>query len=661
MGIRNYVLCVLFVINNIFKVSGSGTENVCVNNETGKLVFGMDCTSSTQCITEYCYNTKCACPTGKSYDACNARCTTENEYTISFDDMPPGSLYNWTFTAPMYTYVTLVLCYIDLNPSNCQNNYVYVTDNINNVIASEYICLKNTSSALYFASRKNVISINYKLTDSGYRGFRGSYSVRDNNTVLTDTSGYIMNPGYPYGYLENCYYTWHISAKSGHFVSLSLLYLDLETNYDRLIVYDGPNTFSSPIYNYSGYNNGTQKNLTSTSNNMFIVFTSDSSYSGHGFFALFVTLGQAYGHVCNSTHRCSDDLDCLGGICSCNVSFYYDITTGHCTKPLLHGAMCVPSINNMCATDFTCSTDRMNTTRCLCSSDQYEKLGTCYWDSDLKATVSSKTFPSVIYLNWTTMSERSDLTYIVTWESSWLSSDSGHVTSSLKEVYVTGLTPQQNYTFTITSVLPSDSFYDSKSIQTTYIVSTELDGLTECKNTSQCNDTISCGNGTSISSNIASNISQASVAGNSQDKEDTIQIVLIVVAAVGWFVALTALVTVIIVCLRTKQNKGSQAIEETNKERNKESVMSLNDILSKQSSAATKNEYKPMSESTQALTEDAIYINGREVHLKKQPVLHLDTSRESNQHPTDNDNNVYDEVMSPFSKRTHETNIYNNC
>ncbi|KAK0052648.1 cubilin-like isoform X1, partial [Biomphalaria pfeifferi] len=529
MGIRNYVLCVLFVINSIFKVSGSGV-----------------------------------------------RARRESLTTHVMPDAP-----------------------------------------------------QNTSSALYFASRKNVISINYKLTDSGYRDFRGSYSVRGYNTVLTDTSGYIMNPGYPYEYLENCYYTWHISAKSGHLVSLSLLYLDLETNYDRLIVYDGPNTFSSRIYDYSGYNNGTKKDLTSTSNNMFIVFTSDLSNSGHGFLALFVTQGQEYGNVCNSTHKCSDDLDCLGGVCSCNMSLRYDITTRHCTEPLLHGAMCVPSINNMCATGFTCLTDRMNTTRCLCSSNQYEKLGSCYWDSDLKATVSSKSFPSAIYLNWTTMSERCDLTYTVAWESSWLSSDSGHVTSSLKGVYVTGLTPQQNYTFTITSVLPSDSFYDSKSIQTTYIVST--DGLTECKNNSQCNDT---------------NISLASVA----DKEDTIKIVLIVVAAVGWFVALTALVTVIIVCLRTKQNKGSQAIEETKKQRNEEAVLALNDILSKQSSTATKNEYNPMSESTQALTEDEIYINEREVHLKKQPVLHLDTNRESNHHPTDNDNNVYDEVMSPFAK-----------
>uniref|UniRef100_A0A2C9L0S9 CUB domain-containing protein n=1 Tax=Biomphalaria glabrata TaxID=6526 RepID=A0A2C9L0S9_BIOGL len=634
MRIIKCTLCLLFVVFNSAKVSVTGADNVCANNTTGKLEFGMDCTTNTQCTTDLCRYTRCSCPVGTSYDSCSAKCTPRNEYMISSLDLPIGNHYDWTFIGPVGSYVTLVLYDVDFNTNNCQNNFIHVTSMYDTFLIN--FCAKNDTTVRYFASRNNVMGFTYRLTDSGYRGFRGMYFMQSNHNILTNSSGYIISPGFPNGCFDHLNITWHISAKAGHFVSLRLLEINNPEMYDLVYVFDGPSILSKQIFNFTG-TNFTRRNLTSTTNNMLIMFRSYISYSGAGVLALYTIQGQAYGHVCNTTDECSDDLVCLGQVCSCRVDFFYDVTTKQCKKTFPHGAVCVPSISNMCAVGLTCLTDRNNISRCLCTSHQYESLGSCYTDSELTTSVSSKSFPNVIYLSWTTLSRRSDLTYFVSWVSS---SDSGQTTSRLKEVYVSGLTPHESYIFTITSVLPSDSFYNIKIMYTTYIAAT--DELPECKNTSQWKDASSDYNGTSISSNLScANSSLSALAGNKEDKEDTIKIVLIVVAALGWLVALTALVTMTINCLRNKKNKGTQA--------NEQSVMSV-------TIKATKNEYKNMSQSGQRQPEEEIYVNAVESH----PVVQLNSRLESNQTSTDNDNNVYDEVKFTHSEHIPDTNIYRN-
>ncbi|XP_020915055.1 deleted in malignant brain tumors 1 protein, partial [Exaiptasia diaphana] len=96
----------------------------------------------------------------------------------------------------------------------------------------------------------------------------------------SQSPGRITSPNYPSNYLngQSCY--WLLTANAGA-VHLSFEHFYTEQCCDKVRVYDGGSSSSSQIDEYSG--TSIPSNLTSSSNQMYITFTSDGSVVYTGF------------------------------------------------------------------------------------------------------------------------------------------------------------------------------------------------------------------------------------------------------------------------------------------------------------------------------------------------------------------------------------------
>ena len=118
-------------------------------------------------------------------------------------------------------------------------------------------------------------------TDSAntYLGFTASYS---SCSVLTSTGGSISSTNPEWMTYNNwdsiC---WLIRQPAGRVASLTFSYLDTEFGYDYVRVFDGHSANSPQLLSASG--NSVQSAVTSSSNEMLVVFTSDNSWVFKGF------------------------------------------------------------------------------------------------------------------------------------------------------------------------------------------------------------------------------------------------------------------------------------------------------------------------------------------------------------------------------------------
>ncbi|XP_046885306.1 CUB and sushi domain-containing protein 1-like [Hypomesus transpacificus] len=98
---------------------------------------------------------------------------------------------------------------------------------------------------------------------------------------LTAPTGVLLSPGWPGYYKDSLSCEWVIEARRNHAVKISFDRFQTEVNYDTLEIRDGPSN-SSPLI---GEYHGTQAPhfLISTSNYMYLLFTSDNSRASLGF------------------------------------------------------------------------------------------------------------------------------------------------------------------------------------------------------------------------------------------------------------------------------------------------------------------------------------------------------------------------------------------
>uniref|UniRef100_A0A7N6FBD4 CUB and Sushi multiple domains 3a n=1 Tax=Anabas testudineus TaxID=64144 RepID=A0A7N6FBD4_ANATE len=94
-------------------------------------------------------------------------------------------------------------------------------------------------------------------------------------------SGVILSPGWPGYYKDSLSCEWVIEAELGHSIKISFDRFQTELSYDFLEVHDGPNLLSPLIGSF----NGTQvpQFLFSSSNFLYLLFTTDNSRSNSGF------------------------------------------------------------------------------------------------------------------------------------------------------------------------------------------------------------------------------------------------------------------------------------------------------------------------------------------------------------------------------------------
>ena len=101
--------------------------------------------------------------------------------------------------------------------------------------------------------------------------------------------GYLTSPNHPNYYNHDTDCSWIIRAARGHKITFKVLDFQLENHRsckkDYLAIYDGPNMYSPLIGRHCG--NKKPFPFTSTSNNLYIRFKTDSNNEYKGFRAVF--------------------------------------------------------------------------------------------------------------------------------------------------------------------------------------------------------------------------------------------------------------------------------------------------------------------------------------------------------------------------------------
>ena len=103
-------------------------------------------------------------------------------------------------------------------------------------------------------------------------------------TSTTSSTGNLYDSGGPtawYGNSENCGFLIDLSCNSP--ITLSFSSFNLESGYDYLRVYDGPNDTYTLLLNATGIS--TPSNVVSTGGQMYVKFTSDATVTRSGFAA----------------------------------------------------------------------------------------------------------------------------------------------------------------------------------------------------------------------------------------------------------------------------------------------------------------------------------------------------------------------------------------
>jgi len=158
--------------------------------------------------------------------------------------------------------------------------------------------LTSTSNYLYVVLNSDA-SINRSGFSASYSsifvGNSGSNCFSNNNYNLTGTDG---NVGCN-GYANNVAVSWAITVASGSLVGLEFITFQTESNYDFVKVYDGSSTSSPLLASLSG--SSLPSPIRSTSNHLYIRFTSDASVTFNGFTANYNTIASSSISRCSSS------------------------------------------------------------------------------------------------------------------------------------------------------------------------------------------------------------------------------------------------------------------------------------------------------------------------------------------------------------------------
>ncbi|TNN72286.1 CUB and sushi domain-containing protein 3 [Liparis tanakae] len=107
--------------------------------------------------------------------------------------------------------------------------------------------------------------------------------------VLNFRRGTILSPGYPEPYDNNQNCVWKVSVPEGAGIQIQIVSFATEHNWDSLDFYDGADNHAPRLGSYSGTT--IPPLLNSTSNNLYLSFSSDISVSAAGFHLEYTAIG----------------------------------------------------------------------------------------------------------------------------------------------------------------------------------------------------------------------------------------------------------------------------------------------------------------------------------------------------------------------------------
>ncbi|XP_017269603.1 cubilin [Kryptolebias marmoratus] len=234
---------------------------------------------------------------------------------------PHNKICEWVINQPEGYVVTLNFLAFDVEGGSCRFDYVEVRDG--STSSSPLLgtfCgaaipprLQSTQRSMYIQFRTDS-----SVSNHGFEAAYGS-AIEGCGGTLTSTSGTITSPGHPSGYPHGANCTWYINVPVGNLIRLSFDSFNLEyhvnCNYDYVEVYDnGTVGTGNKLGRYCG--RSVPPSLTSSDNQLTLLFVSDSSLSHEGFSASYISI--------NATTDCGGTLTSpTGSFSSPNFPDYY--------------------------------------------------------------------------------------------------------------------------------------------------------------------------------------------------------------------------------------------------------------------------------------------------------------------------------------------------
>lgn len=240
-------------------------------------------------------------------------------------EKPPenGIHCEWRIQATHGEKIILNITNVDIAKSDdCSSNYIEVLDGYWHKSKSlRKFCGDDKNNETIVSSGSRLLVKYISKNPSGYEGFQGSYEAVCGGDLIVD-SGHLESPNYPSEYQSNKRCVWKITVEEGFQVALHFQSFQVENHdkcfYDYVEVRDGLN-FDSPLLGtFCGYS--VPPVIRSTSNHLFIKFSSDESVGKSGFSANFF---KEFDECKNIEHGCAQEcINTLGSYrCSCRIGF----------------------------------------------------------------------------------------------------------------------------------------------------------------------------------------------------------------------------------------------------------------------------------------------------------------------------------------------------
>ncbi|XP_020662303.3 cubilin [Pogona vitticeps] len=166
---------------------------------------------------------------------------------------------------------------------NCTKDYVEIREgSLDGQLVQRYC--GHTLPRNYTSITGHILWIKFVSDGSGRGGgFRATFSHLFGNNIVGD-SGQIASPLWPRRYPHRSNYHWTVTVNATQVIHGELSQIDIEglynCHFDKLKVYDGPNTHSRLIATYCGT---APSSFTSSGSSVTLQFISDFSVNGRGF------------------------------------------------------------------------------------------------------------------------------------------------------------------------------------------------------------------------------------------------------------------------------------------------------------------------------------------------------------------------------------------
>ncbi|XP_053093478.1 deleted in malignant brain tumors 1 protein-like [Pangasianodon hypophthalmus] len=232
------------------------------------------------------------------------------------NNYPEGTNCTWRLVSPEQQVVSLTFVSVDIESClgcGCDAVRVYDGPSTSSLLLGT-VCGYGRKT---FSSSSNTLTVFFSSDNSvNQRGFIAHWNFTDGGAcggILTQSKGEFFSPNFPLNYPNNAECTWRLQGPEQKVVSLTFTFVDLESNWDSVDVYDGL-TDEDPHLGAVTQTNS----FNSSSRYMTVTFSSDWSVTQQGFRAEWAFIDSPSCRyncgnnlsVCSCTSDCQDNRNC---------------------------------------------------------------------------------------------------------------------------------------------------------------------------------------------------------------------------------------------------------------------------------------------------------------------------------------------------------------